>query len=553
MKWYIKVLKQYADFEGRASKKEFWMFVLFNFIFSILALLVSAMASALAKDLSYGVFYYLYIGAMFLPGMAVTVRRLHDVGKSGWFLLIGLIPVIGGIWLLALMVMNSKYGRNRYGENPKESDYSSNFDRDRSMAVTLIIASCIWLIGELTRFIRLYQNTFHAENFPGLINMLFFVAPLGLMIAGFSILQKRKLTNTVAYSFIIVSIIWIFLRIYFFVPVFMNYSLILSYLVLIVPVTLFILGISILGKKVNKETVKMLLIIGVGIWALQVINSATFAFGFLQNPSSSYGLNSFTNLLDFVCSIMMILMPVSLLLLATSLRTESSLNQRENTPLPSPKTKTLPSDGEEPIPEPEEKVYYERDNRGMRVNTFSQSQSYWIVERFRSSRNDPFVYYTFMDENDAKMAMLELPFIHLASDSGKLICDDIFRFGYFAITNDGKLTGEYDAFIAGADFTHDMWSITHKVFTKYKGVKKNDLEPNENVKSNSLANGNAKNVSFVRENTNGSSVWRVHKAPNKADAIAFLAQQQIRRSLYYIVVETPHGNFGKDIDGFYQE
>lgn len=120
MNWYLKVLKQYADFSGRARRKEYWMFALFNIIFIIIAMILDNILGTTAGELPYGVFYFLYVLAIFIPGLAVSVRRLHDVGKSGWMYLIVLIPLIGAIWLLVLMVTDSISGENQYGPNPKE-------------------------------------------------------------------------------------------------------------------------------------------------------------------------------------------------------------------------------------------------------------------------------------------------------------------------------------------------------------------------------------------------------------------------------------------------
>jgi uncharacterized membrane protein YhaH (DUF805 family) len=120
MNWYLKVLKQYADFSGRARRKEYWMFVLFNLIFAIVAMILDNILGLTVGILPYGVFYVLYTLAVLIPGLAVAVRRLHDVGKSGWMILIALIPLIGAIWLLVLMVTDSNPGKNQYGSNPKE-------------------------------------------------------------------------------------------------------------------------------------------------------------------------------------------------------------------------------------------------------------------------------------------------------------------------------------------------------------------------------------------------------------------------------------------------
>jgi uncharacterized membrane protein YhaH (DUF805 family) len=120
MNWYLKVLKQYADFNGRARRKEYWMFALFNMIFVIAAMILDNMLGLTIGQLYYGVFYFLYVLAVFVPGLAVAVRRLHDVGKSGWMMLIAFIPIVGAIWLLILMVTDSNSGENQYGSNPKE-------------------------------------------------------------------------------------------------------------------------------------------------------------------------------------------------------------------------------------------------------------------------------------------------------------------------------------------------------------------------------------------------------------------------------------------------
>ena len=119
MNWYLKVMKQYANFSGRARRKEYWMFALFNFIFIIAAMLIDNLLGTTVGELPYGVIYFLYVLAIFVPSLAVAVRRLHDVGKSGWMYFIALIPIIGSIWLLVLFVTDSEVGTNKWGNNPK--------------------------------------------------------------------------------------------------------------------------------------------------------------------------------------------------------------------------------------------------------------------------------------------------------------------------------------------------------------------------------------------------------------------------------------------------
>lgn len=122
MEWYLKVWKDYADFNGRARRKEYWMFALINTI--IVLALYSIAIAGIANDsgvlATLGMALYgMYALAVLIPSLAVAVRRLHDVGKSGWFLLIALIPIIGGIWLLVLLCTDSVAGENEYGPNPK--------------------------------------------------------------------------------------------------------------------------------------------------------------------------------------------------------------------------------------------------------------------------------------------------------------------------------------------------------------------------------------------------------------------------------------------------
>ena len=120
MNWYLKVLKQYAVFSGRARRKEYWMFVLFNTIFAIVAMILDNILGIAPELIGAGPLYGLYILVMIIPSLAVAVRRLHDIGKSGWMFLIAFIPLIGGIWLFVLLVTDSKPGDNQYGQNPKE-------------------------------------------------------------------------------------------------------------------------------------------------------------------------------------------------------------------------------------------------------------------------------------------------------------------------------------------------------------------------------------------------------------------------------------------------
>jgi len=119
MNWYLEVLRKYAVFSGRARRKEYWFFALFNLLISIVLAVVDA-AIGFTDIEGLGPLRGLYTLAVLIPGIAVTVRRLHDTGKSGWYILLGLIPCVGGIILLVFMVEDSQHGENEYGSYPKE-------------------------------------------------------------------------------------------------------------------------------------------------------------------------------------------------------------------------------------------------------------------------------------------------------------------------------------------------------------------------------------------------------------------------------------------------
>ena len=120
MNWYLEVLKKYAVFSGRARRKEYWFFVLFNLIISLVLTFIDSALGTLNEETGYGLLSGVYSLAVLIPSLAVAVRRLHDTGRTGWWLLIGLIPLIGLIVLLIFFVQDSKPGDNEYGSNPKE-------------------------------------------------------------------------------------------------------------------------------------------------------------------------------------------------------------------------------------------------------------------------------------------------------------------------------------------------------------------------------------------------------------------------------------------------
>jgi uncharacterized membrane protein YhaH (DUF805 family) len=117
MNAYLYCMRHYADFSGRASRSEYWLFVLFFVIIYAVCLLIdyNTFWSGQMTIMPLSTAAYL---VHFIPGLAVLVRRLHDTDRSGWWLLISLVPVLGSLWLLVLLCTEGTYGPNEYGPNP---------------------------------------------------------------------------------------------------------------------------------------------------------------------------------------------------------------------------------------------------------------------------------------------------------------------------------------------------------------------------------------------------------------------------------------------------
>jgi uncharacterized membrane protein YhaH (DUF805 family) len=128
MDWYLMGWKKYARFEGRSRRKEYWVFALINtLLISLVSICVAAVVMRNgSEDEITAIRVTVGICALiiFVPSLAVAVRRLHDSGKSGWLILICLIPYIGGVVNIVLMCLDSEPGTNRYGPNPKFPEHA---------------------------------------------------------------------------------------------------------------------------------------------------------------------------------------------------------------------------------------------------------------------------------------------------------------------------------------------------------------------------------------------------------------------------------------------
>lgn len=122
MKYFRAAIKKYTDFGGRASVREYWMFVLMNVIFATGFTLLDSLFKTHSSNNSPGFFTGLYELVVLLPSLAIAVRRLHDTNKSGGWFFISLIPLVGFFWLIFLLVEEGATTENRFGPLPKKID-----------------------------------------------------------------------------------------------------------------------------------------------------------------------------------------------------------------------------------------------------------------------------------------------------------------------------------------------------------------------------------------------------------------------------------------------
>src|SRR5690554_988956 len=120
MNWYMEVLKNYAGFSGRARRKEYWYFVLFNTIISSVLVFFDGITGTFSEATGMGLLCGIFELVVLIPSLAVSVGGTHYTDRCGWRLLFALVPLIGAIVLLVLLVLDSNSGQNQYGANPKD-------------------------------------------------------------------------------------------------------------------------------------------------------------------------------------------------------------------------------------------------------------------------------------------------------------------------------------------------------------------------------------------------------------------------------------------------
>jgi len=129
MHWYIAVLKKYAVFNGRAQRKEYWYFILCNFLLSFAVGNVETVTGNVNAETGMGMISMFYAVLMLMPSISVGVRRLHDTGRSGWWMLLAFIPILGSLVLIYFFTIDSDPGENPYGQNPKHNQFGKEEER----------------------------------------------------------------------------------------------------------------------------------------------------------------------------------------------------------------------------------------------------------------------------------------------------------------------------------------------------------------------------------------------------------------------------------------
>ena len=217
--------------------------------------------------------------------------------------------------------------------------------------------------------------------------------------------------------------------------------------------------------------------------------------------------------------------------------------------------------------------FTEKDNLGTRYDTESLATSYFISRTSGNitvykdvsggsenrsiespGKKEPYLLYEFNNEKEAISALLELPCIHLAKDTKKLICSEVLGFGYYKC----KETGKYETLLCGEDMTLELWKQAEISFPKNGGRRLKGLEPKKEIVSNKKEDiPQPGKVIFVRKDCKNvlgvNAIYEVYKGPDAISAKAFLEKKSVTEKYYCIVVETPDGTYCRDIQGFYKE
>ncbi|MDR1747031.1 MAG: DUF805 domain-containing protein [Tannerella sp.] len=202
-------MRQYADFSGRARRKEYWMFALFHSIFLVGAMLLDNASGLAFKGFIYGPLYAIYTLALVIPSLALTVRRLHDTGRSGWAILYSLIPLAGAIIVFVFSVQEGNQGDNKYGRDPKATAWQGLSQRaqQKTAGILFMGAAAVLIIAPLLMIAEIgYGSTF---------NLPFYISSIVQLIVTFfaGIYLMKGTAKTALWLLLTASAIYLLLNV----------------------------------------------------------------------------------------------------------------------------------------------------------------------------------------------------------------------------------------------------------------------------------------------------------------------------------------------------
>lgn len=439
----------------------------------------------------------LFMFALMIPSWAVMFRRLHDIGRSAWFILVNLIPVVGGILLLVVLMSKGIPDNNHYGKNPATTKHGSYY-RIRSSAVALIISSFFWLLSQ-TILIFIWDG---AVSNQMLVSLLL---PVGLFLTGSALFSKRMFFSGVAWSLIIFSLLWLLLDVYAIQNSFsglllsFNIPLVIHLLTVIVPVALLLSGIYIAIKKTDRTVPACLLFIGSCVWIISIMLDT------IQFSVSQY------DLFVYLSKMMVIVVPVSLMVLARTMLSKNlsarkSKNEQEEPVKMKVEQQGVDLSSQLPVLSSQQQAIVQTTQPDA-IQVIEEAEQPAVVQVNRQSEQPETVQVVEHTEQPETVQVVE-PSIKPES-------------------------------IPVVEQTTQP--TVQAVVPTEQQITKPEVGPPR------------KKVVFLREDRDNDNVWVVYKAPTKTTAMTFLSRQRIDRPSYYVVVETPEGNFGKDNNGIYQE
>jgi hypothetical protein len=197
-----------------------------------------------------------------------------------------------------------------------------------------------------------------------------------------------------------------------------------------------------------------------------------------------------------------------------------------------------------------EQRYREADNMGTRHLKIEDANLFWMANM--SFDIGGFLVYFFNSADHARDALLELPVMHVADDSGEIVCSVVLTYGYYLNSN-GRWEGE----LVGTELTSDLWATAKAAFIKHGGRCKSEREPKVGPSASRGTAGHSAAVRFVRaeketQPTGLICSYTYYSGPSADAAKEFLKSHLVNQPLQYILVDTPEGRYGRDINGIYK-